>query len=71
LLGVVLLRSLAERLKTFEANKRNEIESVDEENLARLLEALTANQDQLHRPSSRMPNKAKQRGGTCVLSSNR
>ena len=47
LLGVVLLRSLAERLRTFEANKRNEIESVDEENLARLLEALTANQEQL------------------------
>jgi DNA sulfur modification protein DndD len=47
LLGVVLLRSLAERLRTFEASKRNEIESVDEENLARLLEALTANQEQL------------------------
>lgn len=47
LLGVVLLRTLAERLKSFEANKRNEIESVDEENLARLLETLTANQDQL------------------------
>ena len=47
LLGVVLLRSLAERLRTFEANKRNEIESVDEENLSRLLEALTANQEQL------------------------
>lgn len=46
LLGVVLLRSLAERLKSFEQNKRNEIESVDEENLARLLEALTANQEQ-------------------------
>lgn len=47
LLGVVLLRSLAERLRTFEANKRNEIESVDEKNLARLLAALTANQEQL------------------------
>lgn len=47
LLGVVLLRLLAERLRTFEANKRNEIESVDEENLARLLEALTTNQEQL------------------------
>lgn len=48
LLGVVLLRTLAERLKSFEANKRNEIESVDEENLARLLETLTENQDQLN-----------------------
>lgn len=47
LLGVVLLRTLAERLKSFEANKRNEIESVDEENLARLLGTLTANQEQL------------------------
>jgi DNA sulfur modification protein DndD len=48
LLGVVLLRSLAERLKGFEANKRGEIESVDEENLARLLTSLTANQEQLN-----------------------
>lgn len=48
LLGVVLLRSLAERLKGFEANKRGEIESVDEENLARLLASLTANQEQLN-----------------------
>ncbi|GEM_PF-455110 len=47
LLGVVLLRSLAERLKSFEAGKRNEIESVDEENLSRLLELLTSNQHQL------------------------
>lgn len=47
LLGVVLLRSLAERLKSFEAGKRNEIQSVDEDKLARLLEVLTANQDQL------------------------
>lgn len=48
LLGVVLLRSLAERLKGFEANKRGEIESVDEENLARLLASVTANQEQLN-----------------------
>lgn len=48
LLGVVLLRALAERLKSFEANKRGEIESVDEEHLARLRESLTANQDQLN-----------------------
>lgn len=47
LLGVVLLRSLAERLKSFEAGKRNEIQSVDEDKLSRLLEVLTANQDQL------------------------
>jgi len=47
LLGVVLLRSLAERLKSFEAGKRNEIQSVDEDKLARLLEVLMANQDQL------------------------
>ena len=47
LLGVVLLRSLAERLKTFESSKRGEIESVDEDNLARVLATLTANQEQL------------------------
>lgn len=47
LLGVVLLRTLAERLKGFEASKRGEIESVDEEKLARLLVALTINQEQL------------------------
>lgn len=48
LLGVVLLRSLAERLKGFEAKKRGEIESVDEEKLARLLASLTTNQEQLN-----------------------
>jgi DNA sulfur modification protein DndD len=48
LLGVVLLRSLAERLKSFEANKRGEIESVNEENLARLWTSLTTNQEQLN-----------------------
>jgi len=48
LLGVVLLRSLAERLKSFEANKRGEIESVNEENLARLGSALTDNQEKLN-----------------------
>lgn len=47
LLGVVLLRTLADRLKSFEANKRGEIVSVDEDNLSRLLERLTTNQDQL------------------------
>ena len=48
LLGVVLLRSLAERLRNFEANKRNEIQSVDEENLSRLLDTLTGNQEKLN-----------------------
>jgi DNA sulfur modification protein DndD len=47
LLGVVLLRSLADRLKSFENNRRAEIVTVDEQNLARLLETLTANQGQL------------------------
>lgn len=47
LLGVVLLRSLADRLKSYEANKRGEIDSVDEDNLARLLTALTSNEEQL------------------------
>lgn len=45
LLGVVLLRSLAERLKSFEAAKRSEIQSVDEGNLGRLLHELTGNQE--------------------------
>jgi len=48
LLGVVLLRALSERLKSFEANKRNEIQSVDEDNLSRLLENLTGNQTRLN-----------------------
>lgn len=47
LLGVVLLRSLADRLKSYETKKRQEIDSVDEENLARLLATLTTNQEQL------------------------
>ena len=48
LLGVVLLRSLADRLKSYEANKRGEIVSVDEENIDRLLDTLTTNQEQLN-----------------------
>lgn len=48
LLGVVLLRSLADRLKSFEALKRGEIKSVDEDNLSRLLEGLTSSQEQLN-----------------------
>lgn len=47
LLGVVLLRSLADRLKNFEAMKRSEVVAVDEDNLARLMEQLTAGQKQL------------------------
>lgn len=48
LLGVVLLRSLADRLKSFEAIKRGEVKSVDEDNLGRLLEGLTNSQEQLN-----------------------
>jgi len=44
LLGVVLLRTLSERLKTFENNKRSGVVSVDEDNLNRLLDQLTENQ---------------------------
>lgn len=47
LLGVVLLRSLADRLKNFEAIKRGEVVSVDEDNLNRLFEQLTMGQEQL------------------------
>lgn len=49
LLGVVLLRSLAERLRDFEISKRGEVVSVDAENLARLAEALASNREELHR----------------------
>jgi DNA sulfur modification protein DndD len=45
LLGVVLLRNLAERLKTFENNKRSAIASVDDENIDRMLDALTADEE--------------------------
>lgn len=48
LLGVVLLRTLADRLKSFEGVKRGEIQSVDEDNLSRLLETLTNNEGQLN-----------------------
>ncbi|TWA66698.1 DNA sulfur modification protein DndD [Azospirillum baldaniorum] len=47
LLGVVLLRTLAERLRGFEGKKRGEVTTVDEENLNRLLDTLTGNQQQL------------------------
>ena len=47
LLGVVLLRNLAERLKDFEASKRSSVTSVDEENIARLLATLTQDEGRL------------------------
>lgn len=47
LLGVVLLRSLADRLKNFEAMKRSDVVSVNEDNLSKLLDSLLSNQDQL------------------------
>ena len=40
LLGVILLRSLADRLKAFEVRKRGEIRTVDEDKLARLATSL-------------------------------
>lgn len=47
LLGIVLLRQLAERLKDFEANKRPTVNSVDEENVARMLDVLTTDEAKL------------------------
>jgi DNA sulfur modification protein DndD len=47
LLGVVLLRALAERLRGFENKKRSEVIAVDEGNLHRLLDTLTNNQQTL------------------------
>lgn len=47
LLGVVLLRTLADRLRNFENKKRGEVTSVDEDNLTKLLEALTSGQQSL------------------------
>ncbi|MDP1774788.1 MAG: DNA sulfur modification protein DndD [Methylobacter sp.] len=47
LLGVVLLRSLADRLKNYEAMKRSDVVSVNEDNLSKLLDSLLSNQDQL------------------------
>lgn len=47
LLGVVLLRNLADRLKNFESLRRGDVSSVDEENMSRLLDTLTDNQSQL------------------------
>jgi DNA sulfur modification protein DndD len=47
LLGVVLLRSLADRLKNYESMKRSDVVSVNEDNLSKLLDSLLFNQDQL------------------------
>lgn len=47
LLGVVLLRNLAERLKGFESSKRSGIANVDDQNIERMLEALTADEAKL------------------------
>lgn len=48
LLGVVLLRNLAERLKGFEGYKRSGIANVDDQNIDRMLEALTADEAKLN-----------------------
>jgi DNA sulfur modification protein DndD len=47
LLGVVLLRQLAERLRTFENGKRSDVSNVDESNISRLLESLTSDEGKL------------------------
>lgn len=47
LLGVVLLRNLADRLRNFEASRRGEVSTVDEANLNKLLDTLTENQSKL------------------------
>lgn len=49
LLGVVLLRSLADRLKTFESTKRVDVLSVDEDRLQILSEQLTSGDEQLEK----------------------
>jgi DNA sulfur modification protein DndD len=48
LLGVVLLRSLAERLKSFETGKRSGISSVDQANIQALLKMLTDGEARLN-----------------------
>lgn len=47
LLGVVLLRQLAERLRSFENGKRSDVSNVDESTISRLLESLTADEERL------------------------
>ncbi|MFS2034780.1 DNA sulfur modification protein DndD [Polaromonas sp. CT11-55] len=49
LLGVVLLRSLADRLKSFESMKRGDVVSVDEDRLHQLSEQLSAGEEQLQK----------------------
>lgn len=49
LLGVVLLRSLADRLKSFESVKRGEVISVDEDRLQQLAEQLNAGEEQFQK----------------------
>jgi DNA sulfur modification protein DndD len=48
LLGVVLLRQMADRLRSFEASKRSAVSNVDEENIARLLNSLTEDENKLN-----------------------
>ena len=48
LLGVVLLRSLSERLRAFEAHERSGVSSVDENKINKLNDDLTKNQQKLH-----------------------
>lgn len=47
LLGVVLLRSLADRLKSFESMKRGDVVSVDEDRLHQLTEQLGSSEEHL------------------------
>lgn len=47
LLGVVLLRQLAERLRSFENGKRSDVSNVDERTISRLLESLNADEERL------------------------
>ena len=47
LLGVVLLRTLADRLKSFESMKRGDVVTVDVENLNQLRDQLRSGEDQL------------------------
>ncbi len=47
LLGIVLLRQLAERLRDFETTKRSTVSSVDEANIQSMLESLTASEARL------------------------
>jgi DNA sulfur modification protein DndD len=48
LLGVVLLRNLAERLRGFEAARRSAISNVDDDNIERLLDTLATDEERLN-----------------------